>query len=68
MFRFKTLKCTSCQSVIANLPEAEIIKLIGLSCRCECCNTLNELKEHSFVKVHEKKVDRMYCIIPSNAL
>lgn len=54
MYNFITLKCCHCSSVIANLPEAEVKKLDGLTFRCDCCNHLNHLLGYSFVKCYDK--------------
>ncbi|MCX7708828.1 MAG: hypothetical protein N2484_03150 [Clostridia bacterium] len=48
MKKFKTLKCYHCSSVVANLPETELLKLNGLTFRCECCNHKNQLHEFEF--------------------
>lgn len=34
---FNTIRCCICESVLLNLPEEEIIRLNGLTFRCESC-------------------------------
>lgn len=55
MTKFKTLKCYKCFSVIANLPENEVLKLNGLTFRCECCNHKNVLSGTKFEKCADDK-------------
>lgn len=50
MYKFVTLRCYHCQSVILNLPEAEITKLNGLNFQCECCGHQNLLEKFRFNK------------------
>lgn len=63
MYLFKTLRCTNCQSVFANLPEDELRKLHGLSFRCECCNHLNLLNFHTFTKSQDEGSAGIYNMI-----
>ncbi|MCR4435426.1 MAG: hypothetical protein QHH06_03350 [Clostridiales bacterium] len=48
MYKFKSLKCYHCNSVLLNLPESEIAKLDGLSFQCECCGHQNILSAFKF--------------------
>lgn len=50
MYKFKSLKCYNCNSVLLNLPESEIIKLNGLNFQCECCGHQNLLSMSRFYK------------------
>ncbi len=63
MFLFKTLRCFNCQSVIVNLPVEELKKLHGLSFRCECCNHLNLLEGHTFVKTQDQNTTSIYSLL-----
>lgn len=38
MYKFITLKCSNCGTVIFNLPETEASGLSGLALLCEDCN------------------------------
>lgn len=68
MFRFKTIKCANCKSVIMNLPEDELEKLNGILFRCECCNHLNKLNEYALISTREQNSDSMHQLILRNAL
>lgn len=50
MLNFKSLKCRYCDTVIANLPEAEIKKLDGQIFLCDCCNHFNTLDGYELKK------------------
>ncbi|MCX7842675.1 MAG: hypothetical protein N2489_06335 [Clostridia bacterium] len=50
MYKFKSLHCYHCKSVILNLPDFEISKLDGLSFQCECCGHTNVLSGSKFSK------------------
>lgn len=50
MYKFKSLKCYNCNSVLLNLPESEIVKLNGLNFQCECCGHQNLLSRSRFYK------------------
>jgi DNA-directed RNA polymerase subunit RPC12/RpoP len=43
MYKFRSLRCFTCNSVILNLPEAEVTKLQGMNIRCENCGHHNSL-------------------------
>lgn len=66
MFNFKTLKCSYCNSVITNLPEAEIRKLDGLTFICECCNHSNILIDSKFHKCSERDTTSIFSLIGKN--
>ncbi|MDP4093390.1 MAG: hypothetical protein Q8920_08520 [Bacillota bacterium] len=51
MFKYKTLRCSHCNSVIVNIPAAEANKLEGMNFTCECCGHHNVLKKSGFKKV-----------------
>ncbi len=53
MYNYKTLICSSCNSVILNLPIEEIQKLDGLSFTCEYCGHRNLLDKFEFKKKKE---------------
>lgn len=54
MYKFKTLHCQHCKSVMLNLPESEILKLNGLNFQCENCGHQNLLLDFKFHKpVHK---------------
>ncbi len=63
MFNFKTLKCNYCDTVITNLPEAEITKLDGLTFICECCNHANVLKDSEFHKCTERDSTSIFALL-----
>ncbi len=44
MYKFKTIRCSSCNSVLINIPEAELEQLDGMLLHCDCCNHINLLK------------------------
>jgi hypothetical protein len=50
MYKFKSLNCYYCKSLILNLPEIELTKLNGLNFQCECCGHQNRLSEFKFYK------------------
>jgi hypothetical protein len=56
MYKFKTLKCYNCNSVITNLPEDEARKLEGLTFRCDCCNHNNLLTDMRFIQGKEDNI------------
>lgn len=56
MFKFKSLICYNCNSVMLNLPEAVIMKLNDINFRCECCGHLNMLKKFTFLKAADKNL------------
>ncbi|KNY27655.1 hypothetical protein Bccel_2926 [Pseudobacteroides cellulosolvens ATCC 35603 = DSM 2933] len=41
MFKFKTIKCSHCGTVIFNLPETDARKLHNISLICEDCSYIN---------------------------
>ena len=45
LFKFKSLVCNKCKSVMLNLPEVEYKKLRGLHLRCECCGHVVSMKK-----------------------
>lgn len=51
MYHFKTLTCHHCNSVLLNLPSAEIEKLNGMTYQCECCGHQNILADSKFHSV-----------------
>ena len=50
MYRFKSLHCYHCKSVILNLPDYEVAKLNGLNFQCECCGHQNALSGSRFFR------------------
>jgi len=54
MFNFRSLKCNKCGSVLLNLPLKEILKLNGLTFRCDYCDHLNTIKSEEFNNAQEK--------------
>ena len=67
MYNFKTLRCFNCASVIVNLPESEIIKLNGLTFRCECCNVKNLLQGLKFNGDPKDSKTTISCSYPSQS-
>jgi hypothetical protein len=55
MYKFRSLNCYYCKSLILSLPEIEILKLNGLNFQCECCGHHNKLTEFKFYKGNSNK-------------
>lgn len=43
MYKFKSLRCPTCGSVVLNLPEAEVLKLQGMHIHCNNCGHHNRV-------------------------
>ncbi|MEN8904644.1 MAG: hypothetical protein ABF289_01650 [Clostridiales bacterium] len=50
MYKFRSLNCYYCKSLVLSLSEIEINKLNGFNFRCECCGHQNKLSEFKFYK------------------
>ncbi|NTV89224.1 MAG: hypothetical protein HGA22_02500 [Clostridiales bacterium] len=44
MYKFKTIRCSSCDSVLLNITEAELEQLDGMLLHCDCCHHINLLR------------------------
>jgi uncharacterized OB-fold protein len=51
MYKFTTIKCSNCGTVIFNLPEMEAKKLSNLKLLCEDCNYNTILKDYNLETV-----------------